>query len=45
MNDIDVSLEYNQVFEGLSANGTLMRTFTHVIYSYMTFHYIFAIEM
>ena len=31
MNDIDVPFEYNQMLERLSANGALMRTFTHVV--------------
>jgi len=31
MNHIDVPFEYNQMLERLSANGALMRTFTHVV--------------
>ena len=31
MNHIDVPFEYNQMLERFSANGALMRTFTHVV--------------
>ena len=31
MNHIDVPFEYNQMLERFTANGALMRTFTHVV--------------